>query len=223
MIKIKVGHASNPTNHERINDSSVSRIHLEVSKIDNDTLHIVDLGSLNGTWIDGLEIVDSTLKRHQTLKIGHQKYTGEEFFRKVNRHFLDRRVHWTQEFAALESEFKKYEKQKAKLGQSLQNKMNIVRGVLAIGIALIFFVFGEKMGIKGEFRFITSIGGGMLAGAIVPYIISKDNTMDEILELRRNYSKVLICPRCQRDLSNATYKFWRGEKRCSSCDAIWVE
>jgi hypothetical protein len=220
---IKVGHASNPANHERINDPSVSRNHLEVSKIDHDTLRIVDLGSLNGTWIDGLEIVESTLKRNQTIRIGHQNYTGDDFFRKVNRHFLDRRVHWMQEFAALETDFKKYEKQKAKLSQSLQNKMMILRGILAIGIALIFFVYGEKMGIPGDLRFITSIGGGILAGGIVPYLISKENTTDEILALRRKYSKILICPRCNKDLTNGSYKFWKEEKRCSACDAIWVE
>lgn len=223
MSKIYVGHVSNPANHEKINDPSVSRRHLEVSKIDNDTFHILDLGSLNGTWIDDVEIVDSTLKRNQTIRIGHQKYTGDEFFSKVNRHFHGKRVHWMEEFAALESDFKKYEKQKAKLGQNLQNKMNIVRGVLAIGIAIIFFVYGEKMGIPGDLRFITSIGGGILAGAIVPYLISKENTMDEIIELRRKYSKILKCPRCQKDLSNASYKFLKAEKRCSACDAIWVE
>lgn len=223
MSKIYVGHASNPANHEKINDPSISRRHLEVSKIDNDTLHIVDLGSLNGTWIDDVEIVDSTLKRNQTIRVGHQKYTGDEFFRKVNRHFLDRRVHWIQEFAALESEFKKYEKQKAKLSQSLQNKMNFVRGVLAIGIALIFFLYGEKMGIPVELRFITSIAGGIMAGVLVPYLISRENTTEEMLNLKKWYSAKLVCPRCQRDLTNATYKFWKGEKRCSSCDAIWVE
>ncbi|MBK8389006.1 MAG: FHA domain-containing protein [Saprospiraceae bacterium] len=63
MSKIKVGHVSNPANHVRINDNSVSREHLEVEKIDTATLRIIDLGSLNGTWIDGLEIVESTLKK----------------------------------------------------------------------------------------------------------------------------------------------------------------
>ncbi|MBK8723851.1 MAG: FHA domain-containing protein [Saprospiraceae bacterium] len=48
-MTIKVGHISNPANQVRINDPSVSRMHLEVSKIDNDTLRIVDLGSTNGT------------------------------------------------------------------------------------------------------------------------------------------------------------------------------
>ncbi|MBK8624016.1 MAG: FHA domain-containing protein [Saprospiraceae bacterium] len=48
---IKVGHASNPANHVRINDNSVSRDHLEVEMIDDDTLRIKDLGSTNGTSI----------------------------------------------------------------------------------------------------------------------------------------------------------------------------
>lgn len=222
MIKIKVGHASNPENHVKINDSSVSRVHLEVSKIDNDTLKIIDLGSLNGTQINGLEIVESTLKRQQSIKIGHQNYSGEEFFNRVNRFFLDGRVHWLQEFASLETDFKRYEKKKAKINQALQNKMNIVRGVLAIGIGLIFFISSGKMGIPAEFRFITSIGGGILAGGIVPYLISKENTTDQFVQLKREYSKILVCPRCRRDLSNGTYKFWKEEKKCSSCDAIWV-
>lgn len=222
MSKIKVGHASNPENHVKINDSSVSRVHLEVSKIDNDTLRIVDLGSLNGTKIDDIEILVSTLKRNQTIKIGHQNYQGEEFFNRINKFFLDKRVHWLEEFAALETEFKKYEKKKAKVNQSLQNKMNVVRGVLAIGIASVFFIFGERMGIPTELRFITSIGGGILAGGIVPYVISKENASDQFVALKREYSKILVCPRCRKDLSNGTYKFWKDEKKCNACDAIWV-
>ncbi|MBK8633370.1 MAG: FHA domain-containing protein [Saprospiraceae bacterium] len=223
MSKIKVGHVSNPANHVRINDNSVSREHLEVEKIDTATLRIIDLGSLNGTWIDGLEIVESTLKKNQTIRIGHQNYTGDDFFQKVNKYFLDKRVHWMQEFSALETEFKKYEKKKSRISQSLQNKMNILRGSLSIGIALFFFMYGEGLGIPPELRFITSIGGGILAGSIVPYMVAKEKVIDYTLELNKEYSKVLACPRCGRDLSKMTYKHWKGEKRCIACDAIWVE
>jgi len=221
-MSIKVGHATNPANHERINDSSVSRVHLEVDKIDDDTLRIIDLGSTNGTWIDGFEIVESTLKRNQTIRIGHQKFTGEEFFRRINRHFLPRETVWVKEFAALEAAFKKYEKKKNKLSQSFQNKMNILRGVLSISIALLFYLYGEDMGIRGDLRFITSIGGGVLAGSIVPYLLSKENIVKDNLKLNREYSKILVCPRCKRDLSSRPYEYWKEERRCS-CDAIWVQ
>lgn len=223
MSKIRVGHSSNPENHVKINDSSVSRVHLEVSKIDNDTLRIVDLGSSNGTKIDDLEIVESTLKRHQSIKIGYQNYSGDEFFNKTYKYFLDKRVHWIEEFAALETEFKKYEKQKAKINQTLQNKMNIVRGALGIVIASVFFMFGEDIGIPAEYKYITSVAGGVLAGIIVPYLISKENATDHFVQLKRKYSRTLVCPRCHKDLSNGTFKFWKEEKKCSSCDAIWVK
>ncbi len=223
IMTIKVGHISNPANQVRINDPSVSRMHLEVSKIDNDTLRIVDLGSTNGTRIDGVEIMESTLKKHQSIRIGHQNFTGEEFFRKVNRHFLDRRVLWHKEFAQLETQFKKYEKEKAKLSQSLQLKMNIVRAILIATFSLFFHFYGEKIGIPADFKLFIGLVGGIVAAIIIPYLVSKENTTDKMYELKRAYASTLACPRCQRDLTNASFNFWKGEKRCSSCDAVWLE
>jgi hypothetical protein len=218
-MAIYVGHASNPANHVRINDNSVSRRHLEVSQIDNDTLQIIDLGSTNGTWIDEIEIVESTLRRHQSIRIGHQNYSGNDFFEKVRRFFLDRRVYWIDEFASLELKFKEFEDKKAKLNQKLQLKMAIIRGVLSIAISFLFYFLSGT----SEFKFITSVGGGILAGTLVPYLISKEKTTDKMHDLNKKYAKILACPRCHRDLSRYNFRLLKEEKRCSSCDAIWVQ
>jgi len=219
---IKVGHPDNPANHWRINDKSVSRNHLEVRKIDDDTFHIKDLDSINGTYINEIPIVESTLKRDQNISLGYQKFTGDEFFDRVGRFFLDRRTLWVDEFHALEKEFKKYEKAKSKINQAFQTKMNLLRGAIVLVIVGLFLVYGGNLGIPPEFRILTSFGAGILAGLIVPKLISAENNNDKLMELRKVYSKVLVCPRCRRDLSSSSYKFWKDQRRCI-CDAIWDE
>jgi hypothetical protein len=220
---IKVGNIDNIHNQVKINDKSVSRNHLEVTKIDNETLFVKDLNSTNGTYINGIEIVESYFRSDQTIKIGHQTYTGFEFFRKVAPHFIERRVIWAKEFKELEPKFMKYEKKKMKINQAYQNKTNILRGFMLIFILMIFFFFGESMGITSEHRIFFSIGGGIIAGILAPKMISKDKINHELFKTKRQYSTLLSCPRCMRDLTSASYKFWREEKRCSYCDAIWVE
>ncbi len=217
---IKVGHAENLSNHIKINDRSVSRNHLEVRKIDNETLQITDLNSTNGTYIDGIGIKESLLKKNQEIKIGYQKYSGEEFFEKINRYFLDPKVIWTKEFHALESDFKKFEKEKLKINQSMQTKMNLYRGLIVLTILAVFLIYGKQLGLTAEFRIIASIGGGIIAGMLVPKFVSMENTKGRLLKLKKLYSKILVCPRCKRDLSSAPYKFWKEERKCT-CDAIW--
>ncbi|MBK8624017.1 MAG: hypothetical protein IPN86_00110 [Saprospiraceae bacterium] len=58
---------------------------------------------------------------------------------------LPTQVIWVKEFAELESEFKKYEKEKKKLSQSFQNKMNILRGVLVVSFGMMFYFIGSPL------------------------------------------------------------------------------
>lgn len=221
---IKVGNSSNPENHIKINDRSISRNHLEVRMIDANTLKIKDLGSQNGTWIGGLQIVESTLTKDQVIKIGHQKYSGEEFFAKINSFFLDDKVLWVKEFKALESKFNEYEKKKSKIYQAYQTKINVIRMLFMMAIIGFFLFYGEGFGLDPSLRVIFSLFGGSLFAFLVPLLFSKDkeNVTDKTIALRKKYSSILACPRCKRDLSSQPYSYWQHQRKCT-CDAIWVE
>ena len=61
----------------QINDKSVSKHHLEIS-LQADGLYVKDLGSSNGTKVNGLQLTDSqALRTNDMLELGYSKVTVE--------------------------------------------------------------------------------------------------------------------------------------------------
>lgn len=70
MQQIKIGKAS--TNDFIINDSSVSREHLIVFIDDDKNVFITDLGSTNGTYVNGVQVKESVkLDKLDVLRVGN--------------------------------------------------------------------------------------------------------------------------------------------------------
>ena len=61
-----------PSNSVFLNDMTVSRHHanLDLSNVSNGFASIRDLGSLNGTWVDGAIVNEANLKDGSTIQIG---------------------------------------------------------------------------------------------------------------------------------------------------------
>ena len=70
MQQIKIGKAS--TNDVIINDPSVSREHLIVFIVDDKNVFITDLGSTNGTYVNGIQVKESVkLENLDVLRVGN--------------------------------------------------------------------------------------------------------------------------------------------------------
>jgi pSer/pThr/pTyr-binding forkhead associated (FHA) protein len=67
----------NPTNDLRVPDASVSSFHAEVTLEPDKTVLIRDLASTNGTFIDGVSVLDGPLKVGQTLRLGSVEFKLE--------------------------------------------------------------------------------------------------------------------------------------------------
>ncbi len=59
----------NATNDFRVHDATVSSFHCEIV-LSGDSMLVHDLGSTNGTFIDGARIEEGSLKKSQVLKLG---------------------------------------------------------------------------------------------------------------------------------------------------------
>ncbi|MEW6156702.1 MAG: FHA domain-containing protein, partial [Verrucomicrobiota bacterium] len=74
----------NPTNDFRIPDASVSSFHCEIS-VSADSVVVTDLGSTNGTFVDGQMIQQSELKPGQTLRLGQAEFKLERIALEIAR------------------------------------------------------------------------------------------------------------------------------------------
>jgi pSer/pThr/pTyr-binding forkhead associated (FHA) protein len=60
----------NPTNDFRIGDASISGFHCELTLDAENNIHVHDLASTNGTFIDRVQVADGELHPGQTLRLG---------------------------------------------------------------------------------------------------------------------------------------------------------
>jgi len=55
----------------------VSRLHCRLTVLDDGTVQVKDLGSTNGTWIDGEQVTDGVLHDGQLLRVGRVEFRLE--------------------------------------------------------------------------------------------------------------------------------------------------
>jgi pSer/pThr/pTyr-binding forkhead associated (FHA) protein len=67
----------NPTNDFRIADASASSFHCEITLEPDGVVTVRDLASTNGTFIDGVPLLDGPLKPGQTLRLGSAEFKLE--------------------------------------------------------------------------------------------------------------------------------------------------
>lgn len=60
--------------HIRVDDSEMSRRHAEVT-VQSGRFHIRDLGSANGTFVNGRKLSESVLQHGDTIRLGHTRLT----------------------------------------------------------------------------------------------------------------------------------------------------
>jgi pSer/pThr/pTyr-binding forkhead associated (FHA) protein len=67
----------NPTNDFRVADASISSFHCEVSLNPDNSLHVRDLASTNGTFINGVQVSEGAVRPGQTLRLGTVEFALE--------------------------------------------------------------------------------------------------------------------------------------------------
>jgi pSer/pThr/pTyr-binding forkhead associated (FHA) protein len=67
----------NPTNDCRVPDASLSSFHCEIILNPDNTVRVRDLASTNGTFVEGLQIMDSEVKPGEILRMGSVEFALE--------------------------------------------------------------------------------------------------------------------------------------------------
>lgn len=81
MKVVTIGRSTDSNNNVVVNDQKVSRSHLQIIKDDNGNYYAIDLGSTNGTFINGTRINGKTqLQKGDTIVIGNTTLSWEKYF-----------------------------------------------------------------------------------------------------------------------------------------------
>lgn len=213
---IKIGKASD--NDFVVNDPHVSRYHTKLVREEGECWLLEDLGSTNGTFVNGVQIVKKRITPSDTIKLGNDYVLNISEVLKSNNDY-------TEEFATLKQVYDNYIQAKVKIQSSNQFKTRLFQsfpfalpGVVGVVIG---FLGKGSLGLFGLSLFIT-----ICAPAVGIYLGAKQSAkIPQLLQDLTNQFKIdYVCPKCGTFLGEIPWESLRNRKQCpmSSCKAKWV-
>lgn len=239
---LTIGRTVSGENTMRVSNNVVSGTHCKIflDKASN-IMYIEDLGSMNGTFVNGVQVVRYALKVDDKILLGGNggyattlreilKYVEEQkgATQKVDinnpqkQKSQDEHI-YAEEFAQLKSIYENYHKEtleiKDKIGSLILWRL-LPSGAVTVLSAVILYLVGAKEEIKGLVPIGTGIIG-ILSIIISSKIVSKKshkyNAM--LLERQEEFQLSYVCPKCRSDFGNRSWAALHNRGCCPTCKA----
>lgn len=214
---IKIGKTDD--NDFVINDSHVSRHHAQLSRQGNEPLLLEDLGSTNGTFVNGIQILKKHVVATDHIKLG-DKY--ELHVSDILKYDND----YSEEFAKLKMVYDDYIQAKIKIQSSNQFKTRLFQ-TLPFAIPGIIGVVIGFLGKGSQELFLISLSITIIAPMIGIYLGAKQSAKipRQLQEIANQFKIDYVCPKCGTFLGEIPWESLCNRKHCpvSSCRAKWVK
>ena len=215
-MKIKIGKAED--NDFIVNDPHVSRHHACLVREDHGCWLLEDLGSTNGTFVNGSQIVKKRITPTDKIILGTGYVLNLTEALKYN-------YDYSEEFAALKKVYDDYVQEKVKIQSTNQFKTRLFQslpfalpGVIGVVIGFLGKGSPEFLAIR---LFIT-----ICAPTIGIYLGAKQasKTPQQLQDIANRFKIDYVCPKCGTFLGEIPWESLRNRKQCpvSSCKAKWV-
>ena len=227
-----------------IKDKAVSGKHLKLTTMPDGNVLVEDLGSTNGTFIDGVRIIKKVVSRNTEVQMGSTytfrisdvlpEVTKAPVAPPINNPAGGTRIvpptpskpEYDEEvlskFQNLESVWNKYQEEKINL-----QKNNASKGFLRMlpmfvlgGLGYMISCFSEL----AQFRTAITLAG-LGIGIIITWISYKSATSlpEQMEKLNQQFQIDYICPKCKRFLGFTPFEGLKNRGQCSACKSKWVK
>ena len=197
-----------------ITDQTVSSRHCEITKLAEGKFHINDLDSTNGTYVNGVGIIECDVTSSETVKL------GENYQLDLKKLFPLQQP--TTFPLHLSKVYEDYINQKHKIAKAAKWSMNLKLFVPAI------FTFLASSFFKGEdekYNFvITAVSIGISIIITILLLIFSDNTTKQLEDLTDNFKLNYVCgntfggKKCGQFLGFDSPKIWESRDCiCPKC------
>jgi len=199
----------------------VSRHHA-VIHIKGNKVSIEDLGSANGTFVNGIRIEQAQLYPKDSVRIAN-KYplNMKNIFGYIPGFNTDECDDYSKEFEALKTIWDQYEMRKAEILKKSQNKLQWGKTCL-VSLPVFGFILIARIYNWNEWYFPFYIGLNTLLTSAAFFLLKdpkKDGLMKQLeIEFRKKYK----CPRCGYQLRE-NWDLHHDQQSCPSCKAIWMK
>ncbi len=213
---ITIGKAND--NEYVVNDPSVSRHHARLTYEEEGHWILEDLGSTNGTFVNGIQIARKQVTSKDVIKLGDSYVLNLAEVLKANNDY-------SEEFAALKQVYDNYIQAKIKIQSSNQFKTRLLQS-LPFALPGIIGVLIGFSGKGSPALFAISLFITICAPTVGIYWGAKQSAkIPKLLQDLTNQFKIdYVCPKCGTFLGEIPWESLRNRKHCpvSSCKAKWV-
>ena len=213
---ITIGKAND--NEYVVNDPSVSRHHARLTYEEEGHWILEDLGSTNGTFVNGIQIARKQVTSKDVIKLGDSYVFNLAEVLKANNDY-------SEEFAALKQVYDNYIQAKIKIQSSNQFKTRLLQS-LPFALPGIIGVLIGFSGKGSPALFAISLFITICAPTVGIYWGAKQSAkIPKLLQDLTNQFKIdYVCPKCGTFLGEIPWESLRNRKHCpvSSCKAKWV-
>ena len=223
-----------------ITDKSVSGKHLKLTTMPDGSVQVEDLGSTNGTFIDGIRILKKVVNRNTIVQMG-SFYTfrisdvfpdvpKKESFQTSSSHVNQKTDSIVEEynpeilrkFQQLEYVWDKYQEEKINL-----QKNNASKGFLRMMPMFLLGGLGYLVSCipaLADFRVAITLAG-IGIGIIITWISYKSATglPEQMEKLNQQFQIDYVCPKCKQFLGFTPFKGLKNRGQCFACKTKWVK
>ena len=219
-----------------IMDKAVSGKHLKLTTMPDGNVQVEDLGSTNGTFIDGVRIIKKVVSRNTVVQMGSTfTFCINDVLPEVKTSpvpptpptpSIPPKPEYDEEilrkFQNLESVWNKYQEEKINL-----QKNNASKGFLRM---LPMFVLGglgyliSCIPELADFRTAITLAG-LGIGIIIAWISYKSATSlpEQMEKLNQQFQIDYVCPKCKQFLGFTPFEGLKNRGQCSACKSKWVK
>lgn len=214
---IRIGKADD--NDFVVPDTHVSRYHACLVREDDGTLLLEDLGSTNGTFVNGRQIIKKRVTPTDTIRLGDSYAMN---LRDVLKYTND----YSEEFAALKKVYDDYIQAKVKIQSSNQFKTRLFQS-LPFALPGIVGVIIGFLGKGSPEWFALSLFITVCAPTVGIYLGARQSAKipQQLQEIANQFKIAYVCPKCGTFLGEIPWESLQNKKQCpvSSCKAKWVK
>lgn len=214
---IKIGKATD--NDFIVDDPHVSRYHARLFYEADGTIFIEDVGSTNGTFVNGSQIQKKRITHTDEIKLGNNYILPLIEALKCDDDYRE-------EFAALKVVYDNYIQSKVKIQSSNQFKIRIFQSIPFAIPGIIGVVIGF-LGKGSPQLFMLSLGIVICAPTIGIYLGAKQSAKipQQLQDIANQFKIDYVCPKCGSFLGEIPWESLKNRKQCpvQSCRAKWAD
>lgn len=214
----------------QITDKSVSGKHVKLTTMPDGKVQVEDLGSTNGTFINGIRIIKTIVPRNADVQLGSYftfrvsdvipDLLNSQSRREGSALEYDPEI--LRQFEQLESVWNAYQKAKIEIQKSNASK-GFMRMMPTFCLAALGYLI-SCIPVLADYRTVITLTG-LGVGIFITWISYKSaTTLPEKMEkLNQQFQIDYVCPKCKQFLGFIPYEGLKNRRQCSACKTKWVK